>query len=279
MERNGDLSKPTVGPQGRLTGIQRWALLTDILNADSTGDKKSVLKWRKVWSDLKNNTKKKQARIQKDATTDGDAAGRLQLTDLEKRVLKIVGIRAGTVTPEFVEVEAAQEDIQPILIKASSAQGDSEVLKDTENTHATRSQAGTSTSVQPAQQSEDEEDEVESPPPMPRRGLRVRNFEDMTPIAEAPQTSTTLPANPRRRRRLRVAMPSFLRRTRPLTQSGLARQPASSDNEWRVFQRKCERERLRLRERELNQQDRWLDLFGQFISLGNRVVDLFENEH
>lgn len=52
----------------------------------------------------------------------------------------------------------------------------------------------------------------------------------------------------------------------------------SADSEWRTFQREIEKERIRLRKRELQQQGRWLDLFEQFLDLGNRVVDVLEKK-
>lgn len=62
-----------------------------------------------VWSDLKNNTKKKYARIHRDAVgTGGGPANRLQLTDLEERVLNIVGFQAATGMPEIGEVGLSQ---------------------------------------------------------------------------------------------------------------------------------------------------------------------------
>ncbi|RVE40978.1 hypothetical protein evm_014372 [Chilo suppressalis] len=47
MERYGDLSKPTEGAQGRASNLNRWAELTQLLNADATGDTKTAEKWRK----------------------------------------------------------------------------------------------------------------------------------------------------------------------------------------------------------------------------------------
>lgn len=59
----------------------------------------------KVWSDMKNNTKKKAARILRDATgTGGGPACKLKLNDLEQRILNILGPQAASGIPEIVEV-------------------------------------------------------------------------------------------------------------------------------------------------------------------------------
>lgn len=125
-------------------------------------------------------------------------------------------------------------------------------------------------SGQPAQQPQD--DHPGSPPGI---DVEVPAVENRLPTPEVPQTATPLPQTPRRRRRfVQAVLSPSRRRTRMQTQSELARQAfVNSDNEWRVFQRQCEEERLRLRERELNQQERWLELFAQMIALGNRIAD------
>ncbi|KAL0811968.1 hypothetical protein ABMA28_009366 [Loxostege sticticalis] len=64
MEQHGDITKPlSNNAQGKLRALQKWAELQHILNADGSGDSKTIDKWKKA--DLKNNTKKKAARIHK----------------------------------------------------------------------------------------------------------------------------------------------------------------------------------------------------------------------
>ncbi|CAG9793239.1 unnamed protein product [Diatraea saccharalis] len=51
----------------------------------------------KVWSDLKNNTKRKWAKINRAASgTGGRPTLQLSLTDLENRVMQIIGVQAAT---------------------------------------------------------------------------------------------------------------------------------------------------------------------------------------
>lgn len=97
----------------------------------------------------------------------------------------------------------------------------------------------------------------------------------------SPQSPTPLPPTPRRRRRRQFQnlTSPLLRRTRTQTQSDLARQAfVRSDSEWRAFQQEAERERTRLREIELRMQERWLNLFEQFLALGNRIGDILEKK-
>ncbi|KAF9803509.1 hypothetical protein SFRURICE_018013 [Spodoptera frugiperda] len=97
MERNGDLSKPSGGPRGRSYIQAKWKELTSKLNCEGSGEPRSEEKWRKVWSDYKNNCKKKCAKISRAASgTGGGPALQLCLTDLENRVMQIVGVQAAT---------------------------------------------------------------------------------------------------------------------------------------------------------------------------------------
>lgn len=51
----------------------------------------------KAWSDIKNNTKKKWARIDRsNRQTGGGPALQINLTDIEQRVLSIIGVQAAT---------------------------------------------------------------------------------------------------------------------------------------------------------------------------------------
>lgn len=59
--------------------------------------KYSCFAYFQVWSDFKNNTKKKRAKINRAATgTGGGPALQIALTELELRVLQIIGEQAAT---------------------------------------------------------------------------------------------------------------------------------------------------------------------------------------
>ncbi|CAB3221214.1 unnamed protein product [Arctia plantaginis] len=88
MERNGDISKPPPGSQGRLDNLQKWLELADLLNK-SRGEPKPLEKWRKAWSDLKNNTKRKIKKIK------GQGGDGPDLTDVERRLLKLLREQSG----------------------------------------------------------------------------------------------------------------------------------------------------------------------------------------
>ncbi|CAG4958815.1 unnamed protein product [Colias eurytheme] len=85
-----------------------------MLNSDGTGDSRTEEKWRKVWSDFKNNVKKKWAKINRSAQgTGGGPAIQLTLTDLENRVLNLIGVQAATGMPiqeaGFVQVVGGED--------------------------------------------------------------------------------------------------------------------------------------------------------------------------
>ncbi|CAK1585221.1 unnamed protein product [Parnassius mnemosyne] len=97
MEQHGDLSKPSNNARGRIACIKNWEELGQFLNSDGSGDTKSTEKWKKVWSDYKNNIKKKAARLHKAARgTGGGPATHVKLTDLEQRVLNLIGLQVAT---------------------------------------------------------------------------------------------------------------------------------------------------------------------------------------
>ncbi|XP_053616903.1 uncharacterized protein LOC128678998 [Plodia interpunctella] len=126
MERNGDLAKPTGGPRGRQWATNKWRELAAKLNCDGTGDSRTEEKWRKVWTDFKNNTKRKAAKLNRSMTgTGGGPALKISLTDLEFRVLAIMGEQAASgmnTIPEVgfehveqeVELASQEVDINPV---------------------------------------------------------------------------------------------------------------------------------------------------------------------
>uniref|UniRef100_A0A2H1WHW7 SFRICE_008278 n=1 Tax=Spodoptera frugiperda TaxID=7108 RepID=A0A2H1WHW7_SPOFR len=80
-----------------LNNLKTWSELAKFLNEDAAGDTKSTDKWRKVWSVLKNNTKRKAAGIYRAASgTCGEPATKLKLSELEERVLNLVGTQSAT---------------------------------------------------------------------------------------------------------------------------------------------------------------------------------------
>ncbi|KAL0879512.1 hypothetical protein ABMA27_003254 [Loxostege sticticalis] len=111
MERYGDLSKPSGGPHGRQHNIAKWKELTNKLNSEGSGDSRNEEKWRKVWSDFKNGTKKKAAKLRNSMRgTGGGPALKICLTDLEQRVMAIIGEQAAT-GMQVPEVGFAEDDL------------------------------------------------------------------------------------------------------------------------------------------------------------------------
>ncbi|XP_047033905.1 uncharacterized protein LOC124640263 isoform X2 [Helicoverpa zea] len=97
MEQHGDISKPSSHARGKIACLGYWEELAQLLNSDGSGDSKTVDKWKKVWSDYKNNTKKKAARLHRAASgTGGGPAMHIKLSDLELRVLNMIGAQVAT---------------------------------------------------------------------------------------------------------------------------------------------------------------------------------------
>ncbi|XP_041968788.1 uncharacterized protein LOC121725755 isoform X1 [Aricia agestis] len=292
MEKNGDLSKPSEGPQGRVINAQKWNELTDLLNADATGDTKTAEKWRKVWSDYKNNIKRKASRIHRSAlTTGGGPARKLKLSEIEERVLRVLGTQAATGIMTIDEV-GLEEETSTLLLSDPSSQA-SHPLQEMYLAHEDWNQPGPSTRLSlPADSASVLEPSVieHIVPPEDAHNVTTdrlqRSETGPTGIGTAPRSNRAsqgnipLPLTPRaRRRRLFQNQNSPVRRTRTQTQSDLARQAfLRSDSEWRAFQQEAERERIRVRELELAIQQKWIDLFQQFLdvfknftsNLGNR---------
>ncbi|XP_075976865.1 uncharacterized protein LOC142977061 [Anticarsia gemmatalis] len=108
MEQNGDISKPPPGSQGRLDNLQKWLELAELLNK-SRGQSRPLEKWRKTWSDLKNNTKRKAKRHK-----EGEGA---ELTELEKRLMKLLrdqnGVKIGCESDDDNNEITFKEEIEP----------------------------------------------------------------------------------------------------------------------------------------------------------------------
>ncbi|RVE40941.1 hypothetical protein evm_014410 [Chilo suppressalis] len=235
MERNGDLNKPVDGPNGRLAAAIKWTELSNVLNLDTTGSSKPVEKWKKVWSDFKNNTKRKAAKISRAASgTGGGPACKLVLTDLEQRVLELIGTQAATGLPYIAEV-----GLEPTL--AEDQQHDARA-----STPPPSPQPQPSTSRQVSIQVENVPDRsspftVEdvvggATSPTPHHASQVGS-----PSHRGASSST------RRAGRQRRTLPP--RRSRP---ADAATNFLASEERWQKFAAEFAAEHVRLRERELD---------------------------
>ncbi|CAG9791731.1 unnamed protein product [Diatraea saccharalis] len=205
--------------------------------------------------------------------TGGGPASTLKLSDLEQRVLSIIGTRAATGIVEIPEL-GIEDDVEPEMNESPSIFEIHEVIQQ-QTSSRDWNQPGTSTQpyrfsplLVPSEEA-GREDFVSVNNP----GVTVDTNEThvtsrtsvesvVTGTANArprtQQSPTALPPTPRRRRRRLIQAQSPLhRRTRTQTQSDLARQAfVRSDCEWRSFQQEVEQEKIRLRELELSNQQR-----------------------
>ncbi|XP_063539789.1 uncharacterized protein LOC134749911 [Cydia strobilella] len=247
MQKHGDLSKPNDGPHGKATNLRQWAELTKLLNADATGDTKSIEKWRK------------------EEVTELTVLPTLDQPTDDSPSIFLIHEQFGQQTCSNVEDwNRPGTSAQPTVFPPLPADRNNQDLAGREApaivNSPDRSEAGMTQAEEPATQAA-------------RTAAGGRQH--------APQSPTPLPLTPRRRRTRpmpTLSSPTY-RRTRTHTQSDLARQAfLRSDCEWRNFQMEAERERNRLRELEIRMQERWLDLFSQFLVLGNRIVDNWEKK-
>lgn len=122
MEQHGDLSRRVCSSSEKISILQLWEELTYILNSDGNGDSKTTDKWKKVWSDFKNNTKKKAAKLNKAGKgVRGTPVVNAKLSDLEHRVLELIGSNTTTgLNIEEEEEELSEESTVEINFPISS---------------------------------------------------------------------------------------------------------------------------------------------------------------
>ncbi|CAG9560499.1 unnamed protein product [Danaus chrysippus] len=251
MERHGDLNRPSYdGLQGKLEIIKKWQMLANSLNREHGGDRRSLEKWKKVWSDLKNNTKRKRLKILKTSGLPEHLRPKLALNELEKRVLNIVGQGnpSSLDTTEEMGVEIQYTDN----------------LNPDETTPAPTTVQFLSTELDPQMfhlESMSEEN----------------NSHNFTSTEGSQERSSDASIDSRRR----LSSPrsrhinnhgSVFRRTR--RSRGPSRRTFEvSDSRWRKLFSELTTEHVRLRKRELRQQERWQDLFERFVDCMEKFIN------
>ncbi|XP_039755305.1 uncharacterized protein LOC120630227 [Pararge aegeria] len=246
MERHGDLNKIADGPQGRVRAIQLWEDLCNLLNLDVAGDSKSIDKWKKVWSDFKNNTKRKSAKIQ---AAGGTSATKLALSDLESRVLRLTGTSGNS------SMMGAQDSGVEYVVPTNDWPGQNTLL--VEKNLSSKS----STS----------DDDV-----------KLHNLDrnlpggsgQSTPIAWEMSVDGGSPiASPGRTGRSPRPGRVYCRTQRRGPGRRAPSRAADSDHRFRQMMRVFASEHLRLRRRELAQQAQWQNLFGKLVDVLNKFLN------
>ncbi|XP_047542017.1 uncharacterized protein LOC125074682 isoform X1 [Vanessa atalanta] len=87
MEKYGDIHKPRQYPAQEMIKM-KWKELIKKLNSISDGHYRSEIRWGKVWSDFKNNARRKLCKIVN--VSKGGPAVKFIITDLEHRALEIM---------------------------------------------------------------------------------------------------------------------------------------------------------------------------------------------
>ncbi|KAL4704334.1 hypothetical protein ACJJTC_019379 [Scirpophaga incertulas] len=281
MEQHGDINKPTKDARGRVKAIENWARLTNLLNADPVGDNKTMEKWKKVWSDLKNNTKKKAAKINKAACgTGGGPALQTKLTDLEQRVLRIIGSQAATGLVGVMELGFSQEPDQNVSHDSDRTR----TLSTTPTLQAIIEESPSILTIegnvnivtdeiwnQPGSSHQPHVPRppspiLRTPPPPSPVNIRFPDLQGHTPRRRGVRRNLTSPRRRRPQSYADQAADHFL----------------NADLEFRNFlkrqhedNKEIELRKLQLRESELQSQQRWQDITMLAIAALNKIVDKY----
>nr|CAD7435788.1 unnamed protein product [Timema monikensis] len=78
-----------IGPQGSINATQQWTELTQQLK--ELGPGKSTEQWKKVWRDLKRNTRDRAAAFNAAHRQAGNLNVEDKLSELDKKVIAVVG--------------------------------------------------------------------------------------------------------------------------------------------------------------------------------------------
>ncbi|CAH0718933.1 unnamed protein product, partial [Brenthis ino] len=252
----------------------------------------------KVWSDFKNNTKKKAARLHRAASgTGGGPAVYIKLTELEKRVLNVIGIQAATglVVPEagfskdIVAATGVLDVAQPRTRESSTEQ------LGIQEDHSYPINECIEPWNEPGPSSRVHVEpllsqvHIESRPPSQAFNVEIEvteNAEEVLPTL-SPETQVSAPqprmhpapygqTTPRRSERSSRIRSSPRRRVRLTQTEQAARQFVNSDFEWRAFRMQqhkdymeMKREQNRIREMEVQTQREWQ-------ALGLRMLDILD---
>nr|CAD7262486.1 unnamed protein product [Timema shepardi] len=96
-----------MGPRGAINATQQWTKLSQQLN--ELGPKKSTNQWKKVWRDLKRNTKARAATVNAVLKQTDNLNVEDKLTALDKKVIAVIGWESNTGIPEPSTAETDNE--------------------------------------------------------------------------------------------------------------------------------------------------------------------------
>ncbi|XP_028172889.1 uncharacterized protein LOC114361874 [Ostrinia furnacalis] len=272
MEQHGDLTKPTSNARGRLNNLKHWEDLTLLLNSDGVGDSKTTEKWKKVWCDLKNNTKRKAARLHRAATgTGGGPAVFAKLTDLELRVLNLIGVQVATglAIEEAGLTHSAIERRANFRITAESNFISTAYIQPNWN------EPGPSQIITPAQ----------STPPTASLSFTEEQLEEtdlFSPTRPSQARIASAVRTPPRGVRGRIRGSPHRRRARSVRAEQAAHHFLQVDAHWRSLKRQqhedmmaLRREANRIRQMEVQTQMEWQAIGHRALNLLEKIVDKF----
>nr|CAD7464444.1 unnamed protein product [Timema tahoe] len=86
-----------MGPQGAINSTQHWTDLSKRHN--ESGPDKTMEQWKKVWRDLKRNTRDRAAAINAAHRQTGNPDVEDKLSNLDKKVIAVIGLESSTGIP------------------------------------------------------------------------------------------------------------------------------------------------------------------------------------
>ncbi|CAG4958915.1 unnamed protein product, partial [Colias eurytheme] len=257
---------------------------------------KSCEKWKKVWSDFKNNTKKKAVRVHRASSGTGPAVY-AKLTDLELRVLKMMGVqvakgsqveKAGLsqVTDKQPNVSVGNDLVTPQPRQSVELFQDDEAAS-TQSTSSEPEQVSRASSpliiiikeedqssqpetTEPETRTETVETFPQEETQFEKTGLNIPTRPVVRPHIEP--TRSQIP-------RARLSYSRLLRRHNRLNVSQSIQQYVQTQEFWRKFKMEqhkddlnLQRERNRIRELELQVQTQWQDLASRALDILDKLV-------
>nr|CAD7434947.1 unnamed protein product [Timema monikensis] len=97
-----------MGPQGAINATQHWTDLSNRLN--ELGPEKTMEQWKKVWRDLKRNTRGRAAAINAAHRQTGNPDIEDKLSNLDNKVIAVIGWESSTGIPGLSAIGLATNE-------------------------------------------------------------------------------------------------------------------------------------------------------------------------
>ncbi|XP_072941813.1 uncharacterized protein [Epargyreus clarus] len=269
-EWHGDILKPQTGVHGRLRCNQLWIKLARMLNSIPGGVEKPVDKWKKVWADYKMNTKKKYKMIEKRRLEANDNGPRNSLTELEQRVITLLGITTPADhvgIPQEIDISEQEPESAPFDPVAEELKEVHLIIEEEEAPHTDNDVVGASSRpTTPQQTTEDMQSDWRSP----------SRPETPTEQVERPQTTSirsTSRSSRRSRSRARHNLNQPLFHLTAQEYVTLEQRRLQLEETREMHEHEREMERFRLESQRIGVAREHNQLLQQLAGIANKLVD------